>query len=243
MAGLRQSQTTRSADLASRLRAQILGGGLGPGTRLPTEQELAREAGVSRTVVREAVAAVRAEGLIVTRQGSGAYVAERTEQIAFRLPEGAIDSLQRVIGVMELRIGVETEAASLAAARRNADDVKRIVMALRAMEDAAKRGERSIVIDFDFHLAIADATRNDNFREFLDYLSRFFIPRNSVRQATTSLEAQTANAMLVAVEHRAILDAIRGRDTEAARAAMRAHLVNSRERTRALRERLRAHGA
>ena len=243
MAGLRQSQTTRSADLASRLRAQILGGGFGPGTRLPTELQLAREAGVSRTVVREAVAAVRAEGLIVTRQGSGAYVAERTEQIAFRLPEGAIDSLQRVIGVMELRIGVETEAASLAAARRNADDVKRIVMALRAMEDAAKRGERSIVIDFDFHLAIADATRNDNFREFLDYLSRFFIPRNSVRQATTSLEAQTANAMLVAVEHRAILDAIRGRDTEAARAAMRAHLVNSRERTRALRERLRAHGA
>jgi DNA-binding FadR family transcriptional regulator len=230
--------TSRAGELIADLTHQIVGGGLAPGTRLPTEQQLSEEWGVSRTVVREAVAALRAEGLLVTRQGSGAFVAEQSRQRPFRIDADALDSLQRMIDVMELRLGLEAEAASLAASRRSAADIRSMEKALLAIDAAVVKSERSMAADFDFHLAIGDATRNPVFHDFLMYLGHFLIPRQSVRRNTTSAEAQAANARVVQQEHHAIFQAIRARDTEAARAAMRAHLTGSRERYRALLESL-----
>lgn len=238
MRPMRQPQSAKTASLARELIAgltrQIVAGGLEAGTRLPTEQKLAGEWGVSRTVVREAVAALRADGLLVTRQGSGAFVAEQSQQRPFRIDAAALDSLERMINVMELRLGLEAEAASLAASRRNAADIRRMEKALLAIDAAVVKSERSMAADFDFHLAIGDATRNPVFHDFLMYLSHFLIPRQSVRQTTTSPEAQAANARVVQQEHRAIFAAVRARDTEAARAAMRGHLIGSRERYRNL---------
>ncbi len=225
-----------AVDLVAKITAEIVGGALPPGARLPTEQQLSEEWGVSRTVVREAVAALRAEGLVITRQGSGAFVAEHSQQRPFRISADALDSLQRMIDVMELRLGLEAEAASLAASRRNADDIRRMEVALKAIDQAVAKSERSMAADFDFHLAIGDATRNPVFHDFLNYLGHFLIPRQSVRQTTTTPEAQAANARIVQQEHRAIFAAIRSRDNEAARAAMRAHLIGSRDRYRNLRD-------
>jgi GntR family transcriptional repressor for pyruvate dehydrogenase complex len=242
MRPMRQPQSAKTASLARELIAgltrQIVGGGLAAGTRLPTEQQLSDEWGVSRTVVREAVAALRAEGLLITRQGSGAFVAEQSQQRPFRIDADALNSLERMIDVMELRLGLEAEAASLAASRRSPADIRRMEKALLAIDDAVVKSERSMAADFDFHLAISDATRNPVFHDFLMYLGHFLIPRQSVRQNTTSADEQAANAALVQQEHRAILLAIRARDTEAARAAMRAHLTGSRERYRKLRDSL-----
>ena len=95
-------------DLVQRLRQQILSGALAPGAKLPTEQQLVASLGVSRTVVREAVAALRADGLVLTRQGVGAFVAEQNNNRPFRIDPDQLDSLQRVLDVMELRIAVET---------------------------------------------------------------------------------------------------------------------------------------
>ncbi len=111
--------------LIERLTAQITGGELKPGAQLPTEQELIAATGVSRTVVREAVAALRAEGLVVTRQGVGAFVAD-TPRRPFRINGGELQSLRDVIEVMELRTGVEVEAAGLAAERASAADLRDI---------------------------------------------------------------------------------------------------------------------
>ena len=242
MRPMRQPQSAKTASLARELIAgltrQIVAGGLEPGTRLPTEQQLSEEWGVSRTVVREAVAALRAEGLLVTRQGSGAFVAEQSQQRPFRIGADARDSLERMINVMELRLGLEAEAASLAASRRNTADIRLMEQALVAIDDAVVKSERSMAADFEFHLAIGDATRNPVFHDFLMYLGHFLIPRQSVRQTMTSADAQAANARLVQQEHRAIFEAIRARDTEAARAAMRAHLIGSRDRYRNLRDSL-----
>src|SRR6059058_329321 len=80
-------------EIAERLAAEILGGQLPPGARLPTEQEMVAAMGVSRTVVREAVAALRADGLVVTRQGAGAFVAPDAERRPFRL---ALDGLPSI---------------------------------------------------------------------------------------------------------------------------------------------------
>lgn len=214
--------------LAARLAADITSGRLPPGQRLPTEQEMIVATGVSRTVVREAVAALRAEGLVVTRQGVGAFVAERARR-PFRLEADDHGSLREILQVMELRTGIEVEAAGLAAERGTRADHERIGKAFAAIERAMARGESAVDEDFAFHCRIAQATGNAKFLRFLDYLGRFIIPRQTV---TVLANGSGRRAYLATIqrEHRAILEAIRGRAAAAARAAMRRHLHNSRKR-------------
>src|SRR5215471_18216082 len=136
--------------LVERLSAEILSGQLAPGARLPTEQDLIATTGVSRTVVREAIAALRAEGLVITRQGAGAFVAERARR-PFRIDPAALGSLREVLAIMELRTGIEVEAAGLAAERAGLGDVRRVAAAYQAIEQAIKRGESAIDQDLAFH--------------------------------------------------------------------------------------------
>ena len=103
-------------EIAERIAGEILSGELSPGARLPTEQEMVAAMGVSRTVVREAIAALRAEGLVTTRQGAGAFVAEDAGRRPFRLALGGLPSVAEALDIMELRQSVEVEAAALAAA-------------------------------------------------------------------------------------------------------------------------------
>src|SRR6478609_11897564 len=121
-----QAPRNLTAELVSRLTADIMSGKLLPGSRLPTEQEMITATGVSRTVIREAVAALRADKLVVTRQGVGAFVAEQVRR-PFRVVFDERSSLREVLNVMELRTGVEIEAAGLAAERASPAQLKKIV--------------------------------------------------------------------------------------------------------------------
>jgi GntR family transcriptional repressor for pyruvate dehydrogenase complex len=217
-------------DLVRRLSAEILSGKLEPGARLPTEQQLVEALGVSRTVVREAVAVLRADGLVVTRQGVGAFVAEHRQGRPFRIDAEDLSQLPKLLNVMELRTGIEIEAAGLAATRRNNAHLRAMARALDAIDDALEHGDAAVKPDFGFHCAIADATGNPLFREFLQYLGEFIIPRQSVRARTTTARAQAAYLRRVQEEHRSIYTAIRGRNEAAARDAMLAHLRSSRAR-------------
>src|SRR3954467_5195302 len=125
-----------SRGLFDQLAEQIKSGRLAPGERLPTEQELTRAARVSRTVVREAVAALRAEGLVITRQGVGAFVSAEAQRAPFRIEPESLKSLDDVLNVMELRLGGEIESAGLASERASKADVKAIAAALNAIEAA-----------------------------------------------------------------------------------------------------------
>lgn len=216
-------------ELVERLTAEIVSGKLLPGARLPTEQAMIAATGVSRTVVREAVAALRAEGLVVTRQGAGAFVAEGARR-PFRINADELRSLREVVEVMELRTGIEIESAGLAAERAAADHVRAIERAFAAIENAIARGDSAIDQDFAFHCSIAQATGNPQFLRFLEYLGRFIIPRQTVRVAAGSASARRAYLDLIQNEHREIVEAIRAHATQKARAAMRHHLMNSRKR-------------
>jgi len=119
----------------ARLANDIRSGRLEPGARLPTEQALSSALGVSRTVVREAVAALRADGLVVTRRGSGAYVADPTAG-PFRIAAPKAAALADVLQVMELRLAVEVEAAALAAERASRRQVGVIRTAWRGIDRA-----------------------------------------------------------------------------------------------------------
>ena len=126
-----------TAELVARLTADITSGKLPPGSRLPTEQEMIAATGVSRTVIREAVAALRADRLVVTRQGVGAFVADHVRR-PFRVDFDENSPLREVLNVMELRTGVEIEAAGLAAERASAAQIKKIAERFAAIQ----RGHR-----------------------------------------------------------------------------------------------------
>ena len=216
-----------TGELVARLTADITSGKLPPGSRLPTEQEMIAATGVSRTVVREAVAALRAEGLVVTRQGVGAFVPKNARR-PFRIDSHGLSSLPEVIEVMELRTGIEIEAAGLAAERASAAQVRRIVECLDAVDVAIRRGEDAIDQDFALHCSIADATGNPQFKRLLEYLGRFMIPRHTIKGGP--LKPDRAYLEKVQVEHRDIITAFRQGAIPQARAAMRRHLLNSRKR-------------
>ena len=223
-------------EVVGRLSAEIIRGGLEPGARLPTEQAMMSAMGVSRTVVREAVAALRAEGLVVTRQGVGAFVAADAKRRPFRLDPNGVDSLAEAIKVMELRCAVEIEAAGLAAERGTSQQIAAVGTALDAMDQAIERGETAIDEDRAFHRAVAEATGNPQFMRFLEFLGHFVIPRQAVSDAPWRREGARPFLDLFQKEHRAIFEAIGGRSPESARGAMRRHLTNSLKRYRKLAE-------
>lgn len=224
----------RTSEVIDRISGEIASGRLEPGARLPTEAEMMSAMGVSRTVVREAVAALRANGLVITRQGAGAFVAPDQARISFRINPDGLASIADVIGVMELRLAVEVEAAALASERATDKSLRSIQRALAGVDRAIRRGDTAISEDFAFHMAVAEATANPHYTEFLRFIGRHVIPRQSVRATVTSGERQTLYLKKIQNEHRQIAAAIRARDGTAARRAMRTHLGNSLTRYRQL---------
>ena len=148
------------------IMAQIGNGSLAVGARLPSEPQLSRALGVSRPVVRQALARLRADGVIVSRQGAGSFV-QRRPQADFLdcAPRGSIAELLRCF---ELRLAVEGEAAALAARRRGPADLSAIERAATAMEAAFAAGEIGAEADIAFHRAIAAASHNAMFVRALD---------------------------------------------------------------------------
>ena len=224
---------SRSDEIAERLAEQIIAERLQPGAKLPSEQQMMSAMGVSRTVVREAVAALRARGLVVTRQGAGAFVSNDPSRQSYVIDPEGLGSLSSVLEVMELRMAVEAEAAAIASERATSKQLKAIRQAETMFSKAVARGERSINEDFAFHNAIAVATQNARFVEFLHFLGRLIIPRQSIR---TFEDADALRGYLQRVEreHEAILKAVEARKPGEARELMRRHLLNGRDRYRQL---------
>lgn len=218
----------------TRLNADIRGGRLGPGARLPTEQELTAKMGVSRAVVREAIAALKADGLVTTRRGSGAYVAATPTAIPFRISGQDTSRLRDVLDVMELRLAVEVEAAAQAAERASRRQLVAIKSALRAIDRALRKGDGAVAEDFAFHRAIAEATGNRQFPRFLTFLGAHVIPRQSVRLSVDTPADRRAYLARIQQEHARIVAGIASGDPAEARRAMREHLTRSLERYRTL---------
>lgn len=223
-----------SARVAESLSQGIRSGRLGPGTRLPTEIELCAEYGVSRTVVREAVARLRSEGLVIPEQGRGMFVSEAPVSRAFSIPEDALKTLPETVALLELRLSVEVEAAGLCAERRTDAEAAAIRAVMERID--ARRDDPDatrIHYDYDFHLAIAEATHNPFIPGFLGYLRPILVPRFQLGHVVAP-DLKGAYYARIHAEHEAVVDAIERRDGRAARRAMRRHLANSLERVRAL---------
>ncbi len=219
-------------DLVDSLGARIRQGQLAPGSRLPTESAVMGEFGVSRTVVREALSRLQAAGLVHTRHGVGSFVVGPVDEAIFRIDPRQLETLQDVIGLLELRIGVETEAAGLAAQRRSKDNLSTMRAALNELTQAVAQGRDAVAADFRFHGEVARATQNLHFANLLSTLGSRIIPRARLDPVGVLDEQRRAYLLRVNAEHESIFDAIAAGDADAARAAMRTHLSNSRERRR-----------
>lgn len=210
---------------------KILAQSLRPGDRLPTEAEIVQAYGVSRTVVREAISRLQAGGLVETRHGIGTFVLPQRPSSMFRLDPSEFATSVDVVAVLELRISLETESAGLAATRRSPDH-------LQVMRDSLDAFDRHIAVegdgvgaDFRFHLEIAHATGNPYFADIMSHLGTTVIPRTRLN-ASHHVDGRTAYLSRVNREHEEIYAAIARQDPESARAAMRVHLTNSKERLR-----------
>jgi GntR family transcriptional regulator, transcriptional repressor for pyruvate dehydrogenase complex len=183
-----------SEEITDRLAEQIISGALPAGAKLPSEQEMMTGMGVSRTVVREAVAALRARGLVITRHGVGAFVDLDTSRRPYVIDPEGLGSLNSVLEVLELRMAVESEAAAIASERATGVQIKAIREAQRVLGRAIADGERAVKEDFAFHLAIAAATQNHRFVDFLEFFGRLIIPEHSFDRRQRRRPAQLSQS-------------------------------------------------
>jgi GntR family transcriptional repressor for pyruvate dehydrogenase complex len=221
---------SRTAQLVEHLGTEIRAGRYKPTERLPTEQELMARFDVSRTVVREAVASLKAEGLVVTRQGSGAFVAQNPTGKPFRIVSDDLKSIAEVLNVLQLRLAVEVEVSGAAALKRDQGMLDDMAHCLDQIDAAVQAGDAAIEADYEFHLSIARATGNPYFERFMRFLGTVLIPRQTVRAGIEDPRARRDYLDQVQSEHRAIYQAIRDADPDAARRATRTHLEAGRDR-------------
>jgi GntR family transcriptional regulator, transcriptional repressor for pyruvate dehydrogenase complex len=220
--------TERLSDRLAVLLAQHLEGpGMGPGSRMPTERQIAETHGVSRTVVREAVHQLKSRGLLVSRQGAGIFVADHQNRpLAFN-PE-VMESVEAVVQVVEVRRVIEGEIAALAAQRANRSQIANIRRKLAAIDVAARAGGDGVDEDLEFHRAIGEACGNPQFGQIVGFLEQYL--RDAMR-VTRANEARRMDFMeAVRSEHRAIYDAIAAHDPALARKRALEHLANGRRR-------------
>jgi len=215
------------------LRAQVLSGEFPAGQKLPTETQMTEAFGVSRTVIREAIATLAADGLVEPRQGAGVFVLERPSpaQSAFSIEIG--NKISHALNVLEVRMGIEIESAALAAMRRNSAQLAEIQEAFFEFDRLLTLGQATGKTDFAFHRAIAAATNNPFYVDVLDALGMRAIPCDITSPWGTDSVLTREYQEGLQQEHLTILRAITAGDPDAARAAMRAHLSASQQRYRA----------
>jgi GntR family transcriptional repressor for pyruvate dehydrogenase complex len=216
---------TLSGNLVEALRTRIVNGDIAPGEKLPSEPRLATEHGVSRTVVREAIARLNLEGLVHTRRGSGSYALTPPADDADGAPPLA-RSLADRLALVEYRLALEAEAAALAATRRTPAQLAALADRLDALASSDGHPATAMQHDFAFHRLVAEAAGNRFLLEALDRLGPQMIAMPRGRLDRHDGGRFTA----VVQEHRAVLAALESQDPLAAAAAMRVHLAGSRRR-------------
>jgi DNA-binding FadR family transcriptional regulator len=215
-------QSSRFADrVYEQILEEIVSGQSAIGDRLPSEDQLAKEHSVSRPVIREALSRLQADGVVITRKGAGTFVQ--------RQPGREFGGIADLMRCFEFRIGVEGEAAYLAAQRRTDEHMAAIRAAFDRLNEANAASELGVREDIELHVGIARASRNQMFVQTLDALAvHVFNGMNVTR--SLSLTRSQKRLRLVQEEHRRIIEAIFASDGELSRAAMREHIDNARHR-------------
>jgi len=219
-------------ELYEQLLDQIISGILQQGEKLPSENELCASFGVSRPVVREAIARLQEDKLVLTEKGRGTFVLNSPLQDLKKF--ATANDLAKILESHEVRMALEGEAAALAAQRRTNQHLSKLSKAFNQMKDDFKAGQLSIQADFDFHIEIARATGNEIFVQLLEDfhigLKKTMAVAQNLSRESVKKEINPARNNEVLEEHQKIMDAIEMQDSEAARLAMRYHIAKIKQR-------------
>ncbi len=231
MKGFERVQKRRLYEqITEQLLEMISEGTVTTGDQLPSERDLAESFGVSRTVVREALAVLQEYGVVEIRPGSGVYVREGSEKLVENLGTMRLVSRTEILALLEVRILVESGAAALAAERATPADIREIELAYADMENQVKAGELAAEEDFRFHAALARATHNPILLRVLNTISDM-TRKGLFRSRADSLQVP-GKPLVVLDEHHRILEAVRKHKPNLARQALINHLENVRVRFR-----------
>jgi GntR family transcriptional repressor for pyruvate dehydrogenase complex len=201
--------------VAQQITTWISDNGLQPGDRLPPERELAQRLGVSRATLSQALVALEVIGVVAVRHGDGTVVTRsRTRSIVEAIRAHA----DRLPEVIDTRDALETKIAALAAVRRTDDDLARIDEALDAMEADIEAGGRGVEGDERFHGAVTTAAHSLLLARLMDEIG------DLIKETRLESLSQPERPRASLAGHRAIAQAIRAADPEAASAAMHAHV-------------------
>ena len=209
--------------IAEQVRSLIAAGDFGIGSRLPAERDLARQLGVSRPTVREALIALEIEGVVDVRTGSGIYVMQPGTHAGAGKTQAAPDPGEwGPLELMRARELVEGEVAALAARNAKKAQIAMMADALAQMHDQAGAGIVPRAGDEAFHTAVAQACGNEVLR---DTVHGYWQARSGpLFERLGDYFENPASWKAALVEHAAVLEAIRAHDPLAARAAMQSHL-------------------
>ena len=212
--------------VASSISREIVEGRLKPGDQLPTEQSLAQTFGVSRNVIREAIARLRSEGHVWSHQGRGAFVSEpqKSASIVLKMDVDPITDAEGLRALFEFRTIVECQSAALAAERRSQADLDGIAAALTTMRATPYGSVHWLTMDFDFHSRIAMATDNRYISQFMNFVADHM--RDSILWSGDQSRSDKL-AQITLSDHERILLAITAADAAAASLAMKEHLVGA----------------
>ena len=215
--------------IVQQIEESVLNGKLKPGDQLPAERELAQQLGVSRTAVREAVKALREKGLVEAYSGRGTFVTDGTTQAARQSFDLMVKIGQQegAPHLAELRLILEPGIAALAAVRVTEDDLAAMCEAVAVMDRAQDDPEAYIEADLDFHLALAETVANPLILSLIDSIVGL------LREQRIKIFNVEGGPQRGQVHHKRILEAVERRDAEMARSAMRAHLEQVREDSKA----------
>ncbi|MGI8439211.1 MAG: FadR/GntR family transcriptional regulator [Thermoleophilaceae bacterium] len=211
--------------VAARLRELIRSDGLRPGERLPPERELARRLGVSRTSLRQALTAIHVMGLVEIRHGDGVFVLRPGEDIIPPIDGQTVYQSVQLVAVNEVREGLESQAARLAARRRSKHDLEALALALGEMANEVAVGGVGLRGDRLFHTAVIAAAQSPMLESLLTQLVGSI---ERVARASLERAGQPARSLDT---HREIYDAIEQHDEAAAQELMLNHLLITGEMT------------
>lgn len=211
-------------EVAGSINEAIESGQLMPGDRLPTEQELSQRFGVARTVVREAISLLRYDGIVDSRRGVGAFVTDRDQRSAFRISPACFEKRKQIVQLLQLRTGVQAGASALAAEMHSEEQMQIIEDVFARMEESDRRGpdaalEERVDNELLLYRRITEASGNDYYVEVTAMIEMNI--QNNLRSAFLKNAAASEFGPEIIAEHRAVLDALQARDTEAARVATR----------------------
>lgn len=222
------NQIHRSAHLPGRIAEEIAReineSKLSAGDRLPTEHILAKTFGVSRSVIREAIAQLRNEGYVETRQGVGAFVTDPRQRLSVRIEQSTLNDLGNFRDLMQLRMSLEIDAAGLAALHHRPEHIERLKKAISGMQNAKEWKIDGVEADLDFHRTLAEATANEYFVVFLS-----FIAERISSAINTAFERAVYGEIheITVKEHVVLLEAIQSGNPASAREAMRHHILGA----------------